>query len=70
MQQEILARGPIVCGIACPDDFTYHYHSSKHNGACKKWGLGQRLLLIVKWVEPVLSFGKCLELCGQLHAER
>jgi hypothetical protein len=32
MQQEILARGPIVCGIACPDDFTYHYHSSKNNG--------------------------------------
>jgi len=34
MQQEILARGPIVCGIACPDDFTYHYHSSKNNGEC------------------------------------
>lgn len=32
MQQEILARGPLVCGIACPDDFTYHYHSSKRNG--------------------------------------
>jgi hypothetical protein len=32
MQQEILARGPIVCGIACPDDFTNHYRSSKHHG--------------------------------------
>eukprot|EP00878_Enallax_costatus_P008894 GHUV01009298.1.p1 GENE.GHUV01009298.1~~GHUV01009298.1.p1 ORF type:complete len:326 (+),score=125.81 GHUV01009298.1:668-1645(+) len=32
MQEEILARGPIVCGIACPDDFTYHYHSSKNGG--------------------------------------
>lgn len=33
MQQEIMARGPIVCGIACPDDFTYHFHSSKNHGA-------------------------------------
>ena len=32
MKQEILARGPIVCGIACPNDFTYHYHSSKNGG--------------------------------------
>eukprot|EP00775_Hariotina_reticulata_P002117 gene2117-2436_t len=32
MQQEILARGPITCGIACPDSFVYHYHSSRHNG--------------------------------------
>jgi hypothetical protein len=23
-----------VCGIACPDDFTNHYHSSKHHGEC------------------------------------
>lgn len=40
MQQEILARGPIVCGIACPDVFTYHYHSSKnggkHDGHCRE----------------------------------
>jgi hypothetical protein len=32
MQQEILARGPIVCGVACPDEFVNHYHSSKNSG--------------------------------------
>ncbi|KAF8056242.1 cpz-1 [Scenedesmus sp. PABB004] len=32
MQAEILARGPITCGIACPDDFTYAYHSGKRGG--------------------------------------
>jgi hypothetical protein len=25
MQREILARGPIVCGIACPENFVYGY---------------------------------------------
>eukprot|EP00882_Tetradesmus_deserticola_P001926 GHRQ01002065.1.p1 GENE.GHRQ01002065.1~~GHRQ01002065.1.p1 ORF type:complete len:548 (+),score=226.91 GHRQ01002065.1:231-1874(+) len=32
MQQEILAKGPIVCGIACPEEFVYKYHSAKHGG--------------------------------------
>lgn len=32
MMSEILARGPITCGIACPDDFTYSYHSGKDGG--------------------------------------
>ncbi|KAF6262627.1 hypothetical protein COO60DRAFT_1699190 [Scenedesmus sp. NREL 46B-D3] len=32
MQQEILARGPIVCGIACPEEFVYKYHSAKRGG--------------------------------------
>jgi hypothetical protein len=32
MKQEILARGPIVCGIACPEEFVYKYHSAKHGG--------------------------------------
>jgi hypothetical protein len=33
MLREVAARGPIVCGIACPDEFVYGYHSSKQNGA-------------------------------------
>jgi hypothetical protein len=32
MKQEILARGPIVCGIACPEEFVYKYHSAKRGG--------------------------------------
>ncbi|KAI8476356.1 MAG: hypothetical protein J3K34DRAFT_256855 [Monoraphidium minutum] len=32
MMSEILARGPLTCGIACPDDFTFKYHSSRNGG--------------------------------------
>jgi hypothetical protein len=32
MKQEILARGPIVCGVACPEEFVYKYHSAKRGG--------------------------------------
>lgn len=32
MKQEIFARGPIVCGIACPEEFVYKYHSAKNGG--------------------------------------
>lgn len=32
MKQEIHARGPIVCGIACPEEFIYKYHSAKNGG--------------------------------------
>jgi len=54
MQQEILARGPITCGIACPENFVYHYHSSRHNGG---WRLcAVKCCLGVVAVLAMLSF--------------
>jgi hypothetical protein len=32
MMSEILQRGPIVCGVTAPDEWVYHYHSSKRGG--------------------------------------
>ncbi|MEW5298408.1 MAG: hypothetical protein WDW36_001534 [Sanguina aurantia] len=59
MQQEILARGPIVCGAACPDDFVFKYpggiytdpdndHDLDHDVEVVGWGEedGQKYWLI------------------------
>jgi len=29
---EIMARGPITCGVAAPDDFVFKYHSGRQGG--------------------------------------
>jgi hypothetical protein len=32
MMSEILARGPVTCGVAAPDDFVFGYHSGRKGG--------------------------------------
>jgi hypothetical protein len=63
MMSEIMAKGPITCGVAAPDEFVYKYHSGRQGGVyvddmsgCFIWG-GGRAGLYLEREQGAAGFG-------------